>query len=530
VILHLYEEEGPGCVARLRGMFAFAIYDRTARTLFAARDRIGKKPFYYLADGRRFIFGSEIKAILAHGEIPREIDVQALADYFTYLYVPSPKSIFRSIRKLPPAHMLMLKDGKVSVEQYWDIQFAPEEEHPEDQWIDRIDAALTESVDMRLVSEVPLGAFLSGGLDSSVVVGTMARLQKRPVVTSSIGFKEEAFNELRFARLTAAHFKTEHHEQVVSLECAPVLDKLAWHFDEPFADSSALPTYYVSKIAREQVTVALSGDGGDENFAGYRRYYYDQLENRVRGFIPAPVRTPLFSLLGAVYPKADWLPQMFRAKTLFTNLSMDADRAYYNTIIHFRDPLLQRLLNPDVWKELSGYSPYTVFKDHFDRAGSVDPLSRIQYVDMKMFLAEGVLVKVDRASMAASLEVRAPLLDHEFMGQVAHMRPSLKLRGTTGKYALRRVAARFVPQTILQRKKMGFCIPVDEWFRRDLKKQVEEEILAPQSACSRLLNMVTVRDMCQQHSAGLRNYGHQLWSILMLEKWARNHLLPSPQL
>jgi asparagine synthase (glutamine-hydrolysing) len=527
VILHLYEEEGPACVDHLRGMFAFAIYDRTARTLFAARDRIGKKPFYYLADGRRFIFGSEIKAILAHGDIPREIDLQALADYFTYLYVPSPKSIFKSIRKLPPGHMLTLKEGKVTVEQYWDIRFEPVEELSEDQWIDKISASLTESVDIRLISEVPLGAFLSGGIDSSIVVGTMARLQKRPVVTSSIGFKEEAFNELDYARLTAAHFKTEHHEQVVSMECAPILDKLAWHYDEPFADSSALPTYCVSRIAREHVTVALSGDGGDETFAGYRRYFYDRLENRIREVLPGPVRKPVFSLLAALYPKADWLPQMFRAKSLLTNLSLDPDRGYYNSIIRFHDPLLKRILHPDILKELSGYSPFTVFKDHFDRAGSLDPLSRIQYVDMKMFLGEGVLVKVDRASMAASLEVRAPLLDHELMEQTAHMSSALKLRGTTGKYALRRIAARLLPGEVLRRRKMGFCIPVDEWFRKDLKKQFEEEIFAPESACSRFLKIETVRDIWRQHSIGVRNYGHHLWSILMLEKWARNYLISS---
>jgi asparagine synthase (glutamine-hydrolysing) len=524
VILHLYEEEGAKCVEHLRGMFAFAIYDLTSRTLFAARDRIGKKPFYYLADGRRFIFGSEIKAILAHGDISRDLDLQALADYLTYLYVPSPKSIFKAIRKLPPAHRLTLREGKVTVERYWDIQFEPVEEFSETQWIDKISAGITESVDMRLISEVPLGAFLSGGIDSSIVVGTMAGLQKHPVVTSSIGFEEEAFNELEYARRTAAHFKTEHHEQVVSIQYASLLDKLAWHYDEPFADSSALPTYCVSKIAREQVTVALSGDGGDETFAGYRRYYYDWLENRIRKILPGLVRKPLFSLLSALYPKADWLPQMFRAKTLLSNLSMDSDRGYYNSVIRFREPLLRRILNPDIWRELSGYSPFTVFKDHYDRAGSLNPLSRIQYVDMKMFLAEGILVKVDRASMAASLEVRAPLLDHNFMELAARISPALKLQGATGKYILRRFAEQLLPREVIDRRKMGFSIPVDEWFRKDLRRDVEEGVFAPQGACSRLLNIDTVRDMWRQHSSGVRNYGHHLWAILMLEKWAQKHL------
>jgi asparagine synthase (glutamine-hydrolysing) len=344
VILRAYDEYGEDCPRHLRGMFTIALWDRRKQCLFLARDRVGIKPLYYSWDGHRLLFGSEIKALLESPDLDRTLDPIALDDYLTYLYVPAPKTIFTHVRKLPPAHTMIVDRNGLRLREYWDLSFEPRGDWTEAKAIEAIQAKLRDSVECHLISDVPLGAFLSGGIDSSAVVATMAGLIDHPVQTASIGFKEAAWDELPYARAVAQRFGTQSHEKVVEAHAARILDDLAWHYDEPFADSSMIPTYYVSAVARERVTVALSGDGGDENFAGYRRYKFDTFENRIRSLIPGGLRRPVFGTLGRMYPKADWLPRVFRGKTLLSNLARDAERGYGHSISCFTPELKRRLM------------------------------------------------------------------------------------------------------------------------------------------------------------------------------------------
>lgn len=523
-ILHLYEDIGKECVKKLRGMFAFVIYDKKKHSIFAARDRLGIKPFYYSFKEGEFIFGSEIKALLASTKISKKIDFESLSDYLTYLYIPAPKSIFSMIKKLPTGYSLVIENDTLTLSRYWDITFSQTKKYTEDEWIDILNNIINETVKLRMISEVPLGGFLSGGVDSSCIVGIMSKLSKSPIITNSIGFKEAAFNELEYARQTSHYFNTDHHEYTVSMNCSEILDKLAWYFDEPFADSSALPTYYVSKMTRENVTVALSGDGGDENFAGYRRYYYDQLENNLRKIIPGFFRKSFIRILAQLYPKADWLPQIFRAKTLLTNLSINSAEGYFNTMSHFQQPLKQVILHPEITRKLTDYSSFNVFLDHYRRADTDDLLSKIQYVDIKTYLVDDILTKVDRASMANSLEVRVPLLDHVFMECVATIPSELKLKGKNRKYLFKKLVQQFLPGHFLERKKMGFSIPIDIWFRNELKSVVSEEIFSGHSYSEQFFNIVKLKSMWNEHQRGIKNYGTHFWTILMFEKWAKNFL------
>ena len=524
-IVHLYEEFGADCVAMLHGMFAFAIWDAGKQTMLIARDRLGKKPLYYSAYGGKFVFGSELKAVIANPHVPRETDAEALADYFSFQYIPSPKSVFKHVRKLRPAHYLVVTREGLREYEYWDLDFSRTEERSEDEWCDLLLAACREAVGERLMSEVPLGAFLSGGIDSSTVVALMSRLTERPVVTASIGFTEEKYSEAADARRFAESLGADHHERIVKADAAAVIDKLAWHYDEPFADSSAIPTYYVSKVAREFVTVALSGDGGDESFAGYRRYKFDVAENRVRGLMPALLRRPVFGGMAAVYPKADWLPQPLRAKTTLYNLSLDPAEAYYNSVYGAMANERAGLLGGAVKAQLNGYNPFEVFQYHYRRAKTDDLLSRVQYVDIKTYLTDDVLAKVDRASMAVSLEVRCPLLDHRLMELAARIPSSLKLRGQESKYIFKRAASRVLPNEILTRRKQGFSIPLAEWLRGDLRP-LAESALFDSSAKDDLLDPARVRQFWQQHQTGLRDYSRPLWTIFMFRLWQRKFTGP----
>ncbi len=339
VIIHLYEEKGEECFQYFRGMFAMAIWDEKHKKLLLARDRVGKKPLFYFYDGDRIVFASEIKAILKAPDIPREIDLEALSDYFSFLYIPVPKSIYKKIRKIRPGHYALIDHNGIREAQYWDISFARPVELSEEKWCEKLLEVYQESVRIRLMSDVPLGTFLSGGVDSSSVVALMSQIKKEPVQTSSIGFDEQEFNELIYAREVSSLFDTDHHEKVVRPDAVGIVEKLAWHYDEPFADSSAVPTYYVSKVAREKVTVALSGDGGDENFAGYRRYYFDRQENKLRSFLPLGIRRPIFGTLASLYPKADWAPRIFRAKATFESLSCSPLEGYFRSVSAFRPEL-----------------------------------------------------------------------------------------------------------------------------------------------------------------------------------------------
>lgn len=521
VLLHGYEQWGRALLRRLRGMFAFALWDERAQQLFLGRDQLGIKPLHYYWDGKQFLFASEIKAILQDPSVARTLDARALDDYLTYLYIPAPKTIFANLRKLRAGHGLLVSGRGLEEFEYWDLDFTPHNGKNEADMAHDLNAALRESVSVQLMSEVPLGAFLSGGIDSSAVVGAMASLLEQPVNTASIGFRESAFDELPYARMVAQKYRTHAHEKIVQADAAKILDTLAWHFDEPFADSSMVPMYYVSQIAREHVTVCLSGDGGDENFAGYRRYRFDVLENRLRGFMPQQLRGPLFGALGKIYPKADWLPQMFRAKTLLTNLSLTPERGYFHTMSWFHATMKAQSYTAAFRRELQGYDPFSVMQTHFARTQDWDPLARIQYVDVKTYLVDDILTKVDRASMAHALEVRVPILDHLFMEHAARIPAHYKLRNGEGKYIFKQALRELVPREILYRPKMGFSIPLAQWLRHDLKSVFEERVFARDAFVSAWLEPSALRRWWQQHQRGTRDYAYPLWAVLMLECWAR---------
>jgi len=521
-IIHLYEEEGEECFRLLRGMFAIALWDERKRKLVLGRDRVGKKPLFYYYDGSRIVFASEIKAILKVPGICRDIDLEAVSDYFSLLYVPAPKSIYTKIRKLRPGHYLTVSERGLKEVEYWDLSFRDNEELSEQQWIERLLASYREAVRIRLMSDVPLGAFLSGGVDSSSVVAMMAEAKNGRLLTSSIGFEDEAFNELPYAREVARYFDTEHHEQIVRPDAVGIVEKLAWHYDEPFADSSAIPTYYVSKTAREHVTVALSGDGGDENFAGYRRYYFDQRENWLRSWLPSEVRRPVFGTLASLYPKADWAPRIFRGKATFENLARAPIEAYFRSVSAVQSSLKRKLLHPDVMSHLASYDSLDVLRHYYDKADTEDTLSRIQYVDIKTYLTDDILTKVDRASMANSLEVRAPILDHKFMELAARIPSSLKLRGRVGKYIFKKTLEPLLPQSTLTRPKMGFAVPLARWFRHELKEMAHEVILGRHA--EDFTEPRIVEKIWGEHQRGFRDRSTELWTLLMFRLWQRRFL------
>jgi len=515
-IVHLYEELGEACFAELRGMFALALWDGRKKRLLLARDRIGKKPLFYSWDGRRLVFGSEIKAIWPAGGISPEMDSEALSDYFSYQYVPAPKTIYRNVRKLRPGHYLVVEGSNLREVPYWDIQFdQPNKQLSEDEWCESFLHEYRHAVKSRLVSDVPLGAFLSGGVDSSSVVALMNEFQS-PVTTCSIGFSEESYDEAGDAKEFARTLGANHHERIVKPQAIDLIRKLAWHYDEPFADSSAVPTYYVSQEARRHVTVALSGDGGDENFAGYRRYKLTMREDQVRSRIPAGVRRNVFGPLGEWYPKLAWAPRVFRAKNTFQSLARDPIEGYFNGISCCPPALKSRLFSEDFSRRLGGYDSVDVLRAHYNAANTTDPLSRIQYVDLKTYLVDDILVKVDRASMANSLEVRCPLLDHKLMELIAQIPSGLKLHHGQGKYIFKKSLERILPLPILNRKKKGFAVPVAEWFRGELKEFANDAIFRKNDD---LLNHTFLNQCWKQHQRGQRDWSALLWSVLMFRTW-----------
>jgi asparagine synthase (glutamine-hydrolysing) len=527
VIVHAWEEWGEEAVKRFRGMFVFALWDERRQTLWVARDRVGKKPLYYLLDDDRLVFASEIKAILEMPGVSRDLDVTALSDYLSLLYVPSPKTIFKSIRKLPAAHQMMVTRDRVNISSYWDLTFQPRSSASEGRIVEDLLGLLEEATRMRMISEVPLGAFLSGGVDSSAVVSMMAGASERPVLTNSISFSVAKYNEVEYARRVAELYKTDHHEFHVTPEAIRVIEKLAWHYDEPFADSSAVPTYYVSETARKRVTVALSGDGGDENFAGYRRYWFDQRENSVRGLVPAALRQPLFSALGRLYPKADYLPQIFRGKAFLSNIARDPVDAYFFSVSAFSPEDKHAVLGEDVRRRLTDYRTSDLFHEVYGQAQADDHLSKVQYLDIKTYLCEDILTKVDRASMAVSLEVRCPVLDHVFMEYAAGIPPELKLKGSDSKHIFKKALRGRLPEDILYRPKMGFGVPVAEWLRKDLRGYARGLVLDG-GATRRYLDTANVERLWREHESGLRNRATELWAIMMLNLWHRRFVDPAP--
>jgi asparagine synthase (glutamine-hydrolysing) len=515
-IVHLYEDYAEECFAKLSGMFSIAIWDSRNRKLVLARDRVGKKPLFYAADDKRILFGSELKALLACDWLSREIDTHALSDYFSFGYIPAPKSIYRAVHKVMPGHYLVASATGLRETKYWDLSFANVKSRSVAEWGEMLRHELCEATRVRLMSDVPLGAFLSGGIDSSSVVAMMSRLMERPVTTCSIGFQEKKYNEAEYAQQISKLFSTDHHEEIVHPNAVEIVDKLAWHYDEPFADSSAIPTYYVSKIARGQVTVALGGDGGDESFVGYRRYKLDHYENWLRSFVPPAMRRNVFGPLGRWYPALAWAPRIFRGKSTFQSLSRSPLEGYFNSISYFRPSDKSHLFTSDFQGRLAGYDSIEVFRQYYDRADTDDLLSKIQYVDIKTYLTDDILTKVDRASMAVSLEVRAPMLDHKFLELAAAIPSSLKLHNGTGKYILKKALEPVLPANILYRHKQGFAVPLDLWFRNELKDMAHHVILETEDG---ILDNRFLKGIWDQHQRGTYDRSALLWSTLMFRKW-----------
>lgn len=531
VVLHLWEEHGEAFVEKLRGMFALAIWDARTRTLLLARDRLGKKPLYYALDGDRILFASELKSILQDASVSREIDPQAVDLYFTFLYVPAPWSIFKAVRKLPPAGLLVWRTGRAQVRTYWDVDFRAKLQAPPEDLIGQLRERLAEAVRVRLVSDVPLGAFLSGGLDSSLVVALMSGVADRPVVTNTIGFTERAYDERDYARLVAQRYGTEHHEFVVEPQAVEVVEDLAWYFDEPFGDSSAVPTYYAAKMARETVTVALSGDGGDESFAGYEhRYWMHRLECRWRRKLPGLVRRALCGPLAFIWPKGDWLPRPLRWKFFLQNLTLTDERAFFNDMSSFRVAHKQHLYAEAFADRLGDFDAFTYLADFFGTVQGLDPMDRAQYVDLKSYLAEDGLTKVDRAAGARGLEVRCPLLDHELVEFAAAIPSSFKLRGRTTKWILKQAVRDLLPPEIIARGKWGFRVPVERWLSTDLKELAESVLFDRSNGIEAYLKTTAVRQMWRQHQRGLRDHGRALWAILTFGLWHRDFAAGIPQI
>ena len=520
VIVHAWEAWGEACVARFRGMFAFALWDRNQETLFVVRDRFGVKPLYYaFLDTGEFIFGSELKSLMKHPCLTRDIDPMAVEEYFAYGYVPEPRTIFKRACKLPPGFTLTLKRGQPRAlpKQYWDMPFTPVAVKDEASAMDELVERMKESIRLRMIADVPLGAFLSGGVDSSAVVAMMATQSSTPVNTCSIGFDDPAFNEIEYAQQVADRYHTHHHVETVASNDFGLVDKLAKVYDEPYADSSALPTYRVCELAKKHVKVALSGDGGDEHFAGYRRYRWFRYEERMRAVMPLMLRRPLFGALGKLYPKADWAPKVFRAKTTFEALSRDTVEGYFHGVSLLSDVQRQQLFSPSFKRELQGYEAVEVLRRHAAVAPTDDPLSLVQYLDMKTYLVGDILTKVDRASMAHGLEVREPLLDHELMEWVSGLPIDLKLRGSEGKYLLKKSMEPYLPHGVLYRKKMGFSVPLAAWFRGPLAVTIRGVVLGERLASTGLFNQDYLRAVVEAHQSGRRDYSVILWTVLMFD-------------
>ena len=526
VIVHAWEEWGEACVPRLRGMFAFTIWDRNARTLFMARDRLGIKPMHYafLPDGM-LVFGSELKTLLCCPNLSREIDPRAVEDYFAYGYVPEPRTIFTSALKLEPGHTLTLKVGESArpPKKYWDVPFTPHAPMRDEEMEAELVVRLREAVSSHMIADVPLGAFLSGGVDSSAIVAMMAGLSQEPVNTCSIGFNDSSFDESVYAQQVAEQYKTHHQREIVDTDDYGLIDTLAGLYDEPYADSSAIPTYRVCELARKRVTVALSGDGGDENFAGYRRHRFAMGEERVRSMMPLTLRKPIFGTLGKVYPKADWAPQMFRAKTTFEALARDLVEGYFHGVSIQADRVRDSLFSDKFRSRLQGYRAIEVMRGHAAKAPTDDPLSIIQYIDMKTYLPGDILTKVDRASMAHALEVRVPLLDHQFVEWVSGLPSSSKLRNGEGKHVFKKALKPYLSDDILYRKKMGFSIPLGAWLRGPLRESMSRAVLNPALLDTGIFNESTLKQMIDQHQSGAKDHTVSLWSVLMFEAFLRKN-------
>ena len=524
-IVHLYEEMGERCVERLRGMFGFAIWDRRENKIFLARDRAGKKPLHYTLVGETLVFGSEIKSLLQFPGVERQVNHQAISDYLSFGYVPDPLTAFRGIQKLLPGHTMTFQNGRMTTRRYWDFSYGQEHApaQSESYYAERLRELIAESVRIRLVSEVPLGAFLSGGVDSSTVVAMMARAMDQPVKTFSIGFSEASFDELKYARLTAERYQTDHHEFIVTPDVCRLVEEIVWHHDEPFADASSIPTYVVSKMAREFVTVVLSGDGGDELFAGYERYLVHQGRQRFE-------RIPGWLRRNVMLPLSQALPRATYGKQFLRNISLEGGARFVDSLSYFGAAAKRNLLAAEVRRGLNGYDSAAAFEQLFAEPSSADPIERLLYLDSKTYLSGDILTKVDRMSMAHSIEARVPLLDHELIEFVQSIPASLKLRGQTTKHILKQAMGELIPNEIINRPKMGFGVPLRKWLNNELREMLHDTLTDQRARERGLLNPRAVQALLDEHGRGRRDNSLHLWGLLNLELWHRSFIDRQPEM
>ncbi|BBM85082.1 asparagine synthase (glutamine-hydrolyzing) [Candidatus Uabimicrobium amorphum] len=508
VIVHLYEELGERCLNKLQGMFAFALWDQNKQQLFLARDRLGIKPLVYSIVDKSVFFASEIKALLAAG-VDRQICPQAVSTYFSLGYTVAPHTIYTNIHKLLPGHFLLANHERITTQKYWDLPQPSPANYTIDEWKDIVRSSLQRAVDSRLESEVPLGAFLSGGIDSSAVVAAIS--QKRKIATFTIGFNERAYDESSYAAQVAARYHCNHHAKTISPSSPQDLEEVLHYFDEPFADPSILPTFSVCREAKKHITVVLSGDGGDENFAGYRRYYIDALENNIRHMIPGFMRRSLVPFFARIYPKADWLPRIFRLKTALQNIALPSSTAYFQSLSTISPAIKQQILLPEFCHDAQQQVCQYYNKIHSD-----DLLSKALYTDIKVYLPDDILTKVDICSMANALEVRVPLLDHFFVEQAFQIPSNYKLNGAEGKYIFKKTLENWLDKDILYRRKMGFCIPMNEWLTNDLHDMFSELVLNGKLP---FFNYKNIRHLHQKHLKGLSNQTDTLWSLFIFHLW-----------
>jgi asparagine synthase (glutamine-hydrolysing) len=512
VIVHAYEQWGKDAIARLRGMFGLAIWNTRTRALLVARDRIGIKPMHYATLNGRLYFGSELKSLLQAPDLPRDLDPAALDHYLSFLYTPRDGSIFKSIRKLPPGHLLTWQDGRIAIDQYWQMPANETFAGSEADAVQQLRAVLTDAVRSHLISDVPLGAFLSGGIDSSLVVGLMSEASGAPVKTFSIGFDEPEFDELEPARRVAQHFGTEHHEFVVKPDGVGILDRLVSHFDEPFADSSAIPTWYVSEMARRHVTVVLSGDGGDELFGGYDRYVPHPRVAAFDRYSPRALRR-----VAAI--AAARLPHGVRGRNFLRHVGRDEQGRYLDAIRFFGVDEKPELLTNDIVRLIEGPDPESRLARHFERFSHLPWPSQMMRFDAETYLPEDVLTKVDRMSMAHSIESRVPLLDNEVIAFASALPGALKIKAGRRKHVLKEVAARLLPREIIDRKKQGFGVPLGTWFRGNLRELFCDTLLSPASLQRGYFQPAFVRQIVDEHLSAKRDHTLRLWQLVVFEKW-----------
>lgn len=532
-IVHLYEAHGVDCLKYLRGIFAFAIWDERKKKLFLARDRVGQKPLCWTHNGKRLIFASEIKSILQIQGISREVNPEAIHHYLTYKYVPAPLTAFKNIKKLLPAHYLLCEKGKISIHQYWNLNrfFAPfgmtgsKGRTAEDEYCERIRELLEESTRIRLAGDVETGAFLSGGIDSSIIVGLMTKIMNKPVKTFSIGFEEKAYDELHYARIAAQHFGTDHHEHVIKVDAIEILPELVWHYEEPFADSSSVATYYAAKAAGQEIKIVLNGDGGDENFAGYPRYkaiklaeYYDRLPHCIRRHMIAGIMKRI-----SYSPGRRCLLRRF--KKLMESMDYPKEERYLRWICTFDKERKSMLYTSSFREAVSASDSFKYLQKYYDASGCEDFLDSTLFVDIMTYVPGDYLVKMDIAAMANSLGARSPFLDHKFMEFAASIPSNLKLKGLNNtKYILKKAFSDFLPRPILHRKKMGFGVPVANWLKNELRDYTRDILLSRRSLERGYFRKKYLESMVDEHIHGWYDHGDRLWALLNLELWHRTFI------